>query len=352
MNRLNITNFNKIINGQHITAHWIEYSNQRILITNYGARVVSWEIEKVDHSIIDIVCGFDTIDRYLAAHEPYHGATIGRVTNRIHQGAFWWKGKHYQVPINNAPHILHGGPLGWHQRIWKITDQTIDSIKMELRVSHLEDGFPGSVLATIAYKLDHKGLSIDLYAISSEGTPINMTHHSFFNLNGEGQGTILDHEVKTVAQNIAPIDESLIPTGELLSTIGTPFDFMQWKAIGRDIHENHPQLDRGRGYDHHFVLPENFSLSTPAISVRNLASKLTLEVFTDLPGFQLYSGNFLNGSDNGKSGNPYTYRTAFCIEPQYAPDAINQEVFQSGEALPDKPYSHVLRYKVVDYWSV
>lgn len=298
-------------------------------VINYGALLVSLKTPDKNGQFDDIVLGFDSLAGYLGQH-PYFGATIGRYSNRIAKGKFTLDGEDYTLATNNGPNHLHGGPGGFGRQLWSAEElKTDDAIGVKLTYvsEHMEEGYPGKLTVETSYLLNNKDeLFMKYSATSDRATICNLTNHTYFNLKGEGD--ILDHQLMIKANNITPVDETLIPTGELMSVDGTPFDFRNPKSIGAQIDSEHEQMKIGGGYDHNYVINKaSTGMELIAYFSENTTGR-TVEVYSEEPGVQFYSGNFLNGSVSGK-GKTYEYRTGFCLETQHFPDSPNRPDFPS-----------------------
>ena len=333
--------FQRELDGKTTDLYLLENANGlAAYITNYGGKVVSLYVPDRMGKMADIVLGFSSLADYMAAEEKYHGAIIGRYGNRIARGEFSLDGQPFTLETNNPPNSLHGGPMGFHTVVWEA--HQLDSQTLELKhfSPHGTEGFPGNLQVTVIYQLTNKNtLHIAYSATTDQKTVINLTHHSFFNLKGEGQGTINDHVMTIMADRFTPVNQDLIPTGELAPVAGTPFDFRKPTVIGDRLMVDHPQLQYGNGYDHNYVLNGSsngqFAL---AARVYEPASGRMMEVFTDQPGMQFYGGNWLSGNDQGKSGR-YAAQSAFCLETQHFPDSPNQPHFPSSELHPGELYT-------------
>ncbi len=317
-----------------------------VCITNYGARLVSWMVPDKNGVMDDVVLGFSSLDAYLQAHEVYHGATIGRYANRIANGKFTLDDKEYILNQNNGTNSLHGGPGGFHSKVWEVLSFSDTEIKMHLLSPAGDEGFPGNLDVTLTYALNEAGeLSILFEATTDAKTVVNLTHHSFFNLAGEGSGTINDHLLFIEADSYNPVNEDLIPTG-IEPVENTPFDFREMRPIGSLLDTHHEQFEKAGGYDHNFVLNRfNRDRINWVAEVRDPKSGRSMKVFTNEPGLQFYGGNFLDGSDKGKSGKPYKKRTAFCLETQHFPNSPNNENFPSVVLYPGQMYKSACIYK-------
>ncbi|GCC49962.1 galactose-1-epimerase [Chryseotalea sanaruensis] len=276
---------------------------------------------------------------------PYYGAIIGRVANRICEGKFTLNGKSYNLDINNSPNHLHGGPKGFHNQEWEIKSIKPDQAVLVYTSKDGEENYPGNVKTEVTYTLVDHDFIIELKAITDQPTPINLTHHCFFNLAGEGEGDILDHSLMISADHYTPLDQYQIPKGEIKSVANSPFDFTKAKRIGENIESNHEQIRYGQGYDHNFVITNNGEALSKAAKVEELLSGRTLEVFSNAPCMQFYTGNFMDGTETGQSGRTYKRRTAFCLEPQHFPDAVNQPAFPSVILEPGHIYDQKIIYR-------
>jgi aldose 1-epimerase len=316
-------------------------------VTNWGGRIMSLKVPDKNGTLADIVLGYDSADQYRNGN-PYFGALIGRVGNRIAKGKFVLEGKEYSLTINNGANSLHGGPRGFHNVYWQAIVPSTSTHTLELRyLSHDgEEGYPGNLDVKVIYTLtDQNELTIDYVATTDKTTVVNLTHHSFFNLAGEGRGDILNHEIMIQADRFTPVDPGLIPSGELKRVEGTPFDFRKPHAIGERIGDNDDQLHAGKGYDHNWVLnKKGDGLSLAARGTEPVSGRV-MEVWTTEPGLQFYSGNFLNGKDIGKGGKPYPFRGALCLEAQHFPDSPNHPEFPSVVLKPASKYEQKTMYK-------
>lgn len=319
-------------------------------ITNFGAKIVSIYVPDRDGNFKDIVLGYETIDEYIPGN-PYFGAICGRFANRIANGKFVIEGNTYQLPVNNGPNSLHGGPEGFSNQVFdaKAVTQTKDGEAVEMVYVSIdgEMGYPGTVILKVRYSLtDSNELKLEYHATTDKMTHINIASHSYFNLAGEGNGDILSTELSLNADTFTPVSDVLIPTGELRKVSGTPMDFLKTKTIGKSITEKYDQLDFGKGYDHNFVInKKNAGDLTLAAICYEQRSGRAMEVYTTQPGVQLYSGNWLDGSDIGKGGNVYGIHSGFCLETQNFPDSPNKPGFPSTLLKPGEVYSHSCVYK-------
>ena len=317
-----------------------------IRLTNYGGIITHIFAPDRDSVMADVVLGYDSLASYLD-DSPYFGALIGRYGNRIAGGTFELDGQRYRIPTNNNANTLHGGDRGFDKRLWTahpFASEDTAGVELNYRSVDGEEGYPGNLDVTVTYRLVGPELSIRYEARTDRATPVNLTNHTYFNL--AGGGSILDHELLLNADRYTPVDAGLIPTGELAPVAGTPFDFTQPKPIGRDITADNEQLRLGGGYDHNFVLRRTEEdVLMQAATVYEPTSGRTLEVVTSEPGLQFYSGNFLDGSNVGKGGTPYTHRTGFCLETQHFPDSPNQPDFPGTILQPGETYESRTVYR-------
>lgn len=327
------------------------HKGMKIEVTNYGAIITSIVVPDRNGKPGDVALGYNRVEDYInAVDKPYFGAVVGRYGNRIAKGQFTIDGETYSLAVNNGENHLHGGVIGFDKVVWDARlAGTEDWIGLELSylAKDMEEGYPGNLHVKVTYKLSKHSneLTVDYHATTDKATPVNLTQHTYFNLKGEGEGTILDHELMINAKRYTPVDAGLIPTGEMLEVAGTPFDFTSAKPIGRDIGQDHPQLEYGLGYDHNFVLDKGDGGLTLAARVHEPTSGRTLEIYTTEPGVQFYCGNFLDGRLKGKSGKPYVHRGGLCLETQHYPDSPNQENFPSTILRPGEEYETTTVFK-------
>ena len=312
-------------------------------ITNYGGRVVGLVVPAKDGKPTVIVIGMDSPKGYAEATEPYLGALIGRVGNRIAEGKFSVDGVEYSVFKNNGPNALHGGKKGFQYLVWDGEQVNDSTLVLQYQSVDGEEGFPGNLNVKVTYTAtDNQGLKIDYEATTDKRTPVNLTNHAFFNLNGEGSGSINDHLLQIHADQYTPVDSTLIPLGEHASVEGTPFDFRELTPIGTRVDQLDVQLSNGDGYDHNFVLNgDGYIHAAKAIGDK---SGIVMDVYTDEPGLQFYGGNFMKGMNSLKSGAKDEYRTAFCLETQHFPDSPNQTNFPSILLEPGEVYKTSTEY--------
>ena len=347
---INPSDFETTIDGKKTALFILKNKNgMEAAITNYGGKVVSLTAPDKDGNFADVVLGFSGIKGYLDAKEVYFGALIGRYGNRIAKGKFTLDGQQYTLAVNNGANHLHGGKKGFNAVVWDAVQTDGHTLELSYLSADGEEGYPGNLKVKVVYQLtDSNELKVEYTATTDKNTVVNLTHHSFFNLAGEGNASINDHVLMINADKYTPVDAGLIPTGELVPVAGTPFDFRVAKAITKNIFVPNTQLEYGRGYDHNFVLIKstvNAAGLSLAAQISEPISGRTMQVWTNEPGLQFYGGNFLNGADVGKSGKPYLFRTAFCLETQHFPDSPNQRNFPSTVLKPGETYHSVCIYK-------
>ena len=311
---------------------------------NYGAIITSLKVPDRTGKVADVVLGFDRPEQYWAEPTPpYFGAIVGRYGNRIAKGQFAIGGKTYKLVTNNGPNHLHGGNRGFDKVYWDMSTKNSpqgSSVVFTRLSPDGEEGYPGNLRATVTYTLTEKNeLIVDYRATTDKATTVNLTQHSYFNLAGEGSGDILGHELTINADRYTPVDDTLIPTGQLAPVQGTPFDFRQATAIGARINNDDAQLKAGKGYDHNWVLNGTGTALRVAARLTDPKSGRSMEIQTTEPGIQFYSGNFLDGTIKGKGGHVYALRHGLCLETQHFPDSPNQKNFPSTILQPGKVYT-------------
>jgi len=338
--------FQTTIDGKKTDLYTLKNKNGvEVVITNYGGRIVSLLVPDKNGKLTDVVEGFDSVSGFEASKEPYYGALIGRFGNRIAKGKFTLEGKQYSLFLNNGQNTLHGGKPGYQSVVWDAKQVDSTTLQLTYLSKDMEAGFPGNLNIKVTYKLtDDNGLTVSYEATTDKTTVINLTSHPFFNLNGAGSGTILNHKVQILADTYTPIDSTLIPTGKIEPVKGTPFDFTQLTPIGAKIQEDNEQLKDGKGYDHNFVLNKHDATTPVAIAIGDKTG-IEMEVYTDEPGLQFYSGNFMQSKNSMKYGNKDDFRTAFAMETQHFPDSPNQPNFPSTVLKPGEVYKTSSEYK-------
>ncbi|ABF39326.1 aldose 1-epimerase [Candidatus Koribacter versatilis Ellin345] len=336
--------FGKVQDGTAVDLYTLSDGPYEARIMTYGGVLVSFKAPDKAGKTADVILGFDDAagfyDNFNGAHNAFFDAIIGRYANRIGKGAFTLDGKKYDLPKNDGPNTLHGGPHGFNNVVWQ-GKQLPNGVELTYVSKDGEMGFPGNMTATVKYTLTKGDLRIEYSATTDKATVVNLTNHSYFNLAGEGSGDILKHQLMINASKITPVDATLIPTGELTSVDGTPFDFRKSTEIGARINNDDEQLKRGHGYDHNWVLDSTGGKLAEAAEVYEPTSGRVLKVLTDQPGIQFYSGNFLDGAVKGKGGKPYTHRSGLCLETQHFPDTPNHANFPSAELKPGQKYHTV-----------
>ncbi len=338
--------FEKVIDGKQVSLYTLENKNgMKVVFTNFGARVVSLLAPDQEGKLGDVVLGFDNIDTYVK-EDMYLGSTVGRYANRIDDAVITIDGVEYKLSVNDGKNCLHGGNIGFDKVVWDATSEG-NSITFSYLSEDGEQGFPGNVNVQTKYTLtDDNELKIEYEAETDKATVVNLSHHSYFNLKGEGDTTILDHYLMIDADRYTPVDKTLIPTGELAPVANTPFDFTKGKKIGRDIDLKDKQLYYGLGYDHNWVL--NQEKEKEVILAAKLWEETTgrvMEIYTDEPGIQFYCGNFMDGSYTGKSGKKYVYRSGVALETQHFPNSPNEPGFPSTVLKPGEKYTQLCIYK-------
>ena len=339
--------FGKIPDGTAVEIFTLSDGPYEARITNYGGVVVSLKAPDRNGKSADVVLGFDDLNGYVANFNgpstAFFGAIIGRYGNRIGHGSFTLDGKKYSLPLNNGENTLHGGPHGFNNVVWKAKPIT-NGVELTYLSKDGEAGYPGNLSAVVRYTLVKGDLRIEYSATTDKDTVVNLTNHSYFNL--AGRGDILSHQLTLHASRFTPVDAGLIPTGELKSVAGTPFDFRKATAIGARINADDEQLHRGRGYDHNWVLDSGGGKLTEAAELYDAGSGRVLKVLTDQPGIQFYSGNFLDGSIKGKGGKPDELHAALCLETQHFPDSPNHSDFPTTELKAGARYHTVTVYSL------
>lgn len=341
--------FGNLSDGREVYIYTLNNSaGSHVSIINYGAIVTSLFVKDNSGKLKDVVLGYDTIEGY-ENDKSFLGTIVGRYGNRIGEGKFSLDGNEYQLTINDGKNHLHGGSKGFYKALWNA--ESFESKEgPALKLSYIspdgDEGYPGTVTMHVTYTLTNDNeLKIEYSGTTDKPTILNPTHHSYFNLSGDFTRTILDEELMINADKFTPVDETLITTGELTSVDGTPMDFRSFKRIGEDINEEYDQLKFGKGYDHNWVLNDYNSQVRKAASVYDSYSGIVMDVLTDQPGLQFYSGNFLDGTIIGKNGIAYQHRTALCLEAQCFPDSPNKPEFPSVVLRPGETYKQTTIYK-------
>jgi aldose 1-epimerase len=341
--------YGKLPDGTAIDAYVLTNAHgMQAKVITYGGLLTELRVPDKSGQAADVVFGFDNLEGYLKGH-PYFGSNVGRVANRIAKGKFTLDGKEYTLAINNGPNALHGGDKGFDKQVWKaepLESKNGPAVRFTYQSKDGEEGYPGNLTATATCTLtDDNGLRIDYTATTDKATPVNLAHHSYFNLGGQDAGSILDHVLWIDADKYTPTDETLIPTGELKDVKGAPLDFTQPTPIGKRIEQLKGKGLPG-GYDHNYVL-NGGETKEPRVAVRvkDPKSGRVMEVLTTQPGMQLYTGNFLSGKEKGKGGAVYQQHHAFCLEAQHFPDSVNHANFPSTILKPGETYKQTTIYR-------
>lgn len=341
--------FTQTIEGKQTGLYLLKNKNgMKLAITNYGGRFIYLIAPDKNGNPVNIIVGFNSVQKFQHSTEPYFGATIGRYGNRIAKGKFSLDGATYQLSVNNGPNTLHGGKNGFQYKVWDTKQLGDSALELTYLSKDGEEGFPGNLQVKVTYSLTAADeIKMEYEATTDKKTVVNLTNHAFFNLNGAGSGTINNHLLTINADSYTPVDATLIPTGKIETVKGTPFDFRSATKIGNRVNDtNNNQIKNGAGYDHNFVL--NFNTGTGlnhAATALGDKTGIYMEVFTQEPGLQFYGGNFMQSKNTISSGGKDDFRTAFCLETQHFPDAPNQPSFPSTVLKPGKVYKTVSLYK-------
>ena len=345
---LPVSDFETVVDGKDVSLYTLKAGDLTMQVTNFGARVVSLWVPDKNGSHEDIVLGYNNIDNYVNnPGERFLGAVVGPYANRIADGTYTIGEETYNFPQNNNGQTLHGGLKGLDMIVWDVDSVTENAIVLSVVCPDGHDGMPGNRKIVMTYTLTPDNeFEVDYVAETDKATHMNISHHSFFNLKGEGNGTINDHVLYINASATTPVDAVLIPTGEIADVTGTPFDFREAKAIGQDVNVENEQLANGAGYDHNWVLDRVSADELElAAAVYEPASGRYMEVLTDQPALQFYGGNFFDGSTTGKYGRPLAYRESIALETQKYPDTPNHPEFPSTLLNPGEEYTHVCVYR-------
>jgi len=348
MENVHTADYGVTLKGDSIKKYTLTNKNgMKVEVINFGGIITSLTAPDRNGKYEDVVLGFTKPEGYFNGNPYYFGALIGRYGNRIANAKFSLEGKANEIDKNDGPNSLHGGKEGFHTRFWNIEpvkDAKFPTLKLTYTSADGEEGYPGKLTTTVFYTLtDDNALEISYEAETDKPTVVNLTQHSYFNLSGNFTKTITDHELQINADHFLPVNETLIPTGEQKAVKGTPFDFTVSKSIGKDINADDDQLKKGKGYDHNWIL--NGKGLRSIAKVYHQGTGRLMEVFTDEPGVQFYSGNFLDGKFDTKTGGKNEFRTGFCLETQHFPDSPNQPSFPSTELKPGQKYQSKTIYK-------
>jgi aldose 1-epimerase len=316
-----------------------------IRITNYGAKINWIEVPDRNGKKDNITFGFDTFEETHKGDMSF-GSAVGRYANRIANGKFTLDGVEYTLPLNNGPNTLHGGPAGWHSVVWNteiMKNSDFPAVKFTYVSPDMEQGFPGTMTSEVVYTwTDDNEIKMDYACTTDKKSVVNVTNHAYFNLKGAGNGEILDHELVIKASAFTPVDSVMIPSGELRPVVGTPFDFTSPHQIGERINDSYEQLVLGKGYDHNYVLDNKEEVD---VTVYEASTGRVMEVITDQPGMQLYTGNFLNGTQVGHGGITYNHRTGLCLESGHFPDSPNHPEFPTTVIVPGDIFKSTTIYR-------
>jgi aldose 1-epimerase len=336
--------FGKTEDGIPVDIYTLQDGSIEVRIMTYGGIVQSLKVPDRRGSVADVVLGFDSLDQYEKNPGPYFGALIGRYANRIAHGQFSLDGHTYKLPKNDGDNTLHGGTHGFDKAVWEAK-----IIENGVELTHVskagDQGFPGTLTAVVKYTLVGNALHVDYSATTDQETVVNLTNHSYFNLSGQGNGTILHDELKIDASRFTPVNRTLIPTGVSEPVAGTPFDFRKLTVIGSRIDDNDEQLRNARGYDDNWVLDKPAGQFGEAAEVYDPTSGRVLTLWTTQPGIQVYTGNFLDGSIRGKGGKAYVHRAAIALETQHFPDSPNHSNFPTTKLNPGDRYHQVTEFR-------
>ncbi|MFI4859871.1 MAG: aldose epimerase family protein [Phycisphaerales bacterium JB063] len=346
--RLSTSHYGRLADGRDANTYTLTNAQGlSAVLCDFGATLLALHAPDRTGRLADITLGYDTLDRW-ASGDSYFGATAGRYGNRIRHARFTLEGKTYTLAQNNGEHHLHGGDIGFNKRLWHAETaekQGESCVRFTYTSPDGEEGYPGKLTCSVAYTLnDDNELRIDFEATTTRATPINLVHHTYWNLTGDADQTVLDHELTLPAERYCPIDPGGIPNDGLAPVEGTPFDFRQPRAIGARIHDPHEQLVNGKGYDHSWEVPSDVGTLRLAAQLYEPGTGRTLEVHTDQPAIQFYSGNFLDG-EAGKAGTPMKHRTGLCLETQVFPDSPNQPELSNAILRPGERYRHAMVHK-------
>ena len=350
-------NFKAVYNGDSTALYTLVNANgMEVCITNFGGRIVSVSVPDRDGRLRDVVLGFDSVQAYFPeVNLTDFGATVGRYANRINQGVFTLDGDTFNLPKNNFGHCLHGGTemgtRGWQYRVYEVAESTDSTLTLTLHDADGNNGFPGTVDVTVKFALTpDNAIDIAYSATTDKPTIINLTNHSYFNLSGDLTTPVTGHVMWVDADSYTPVDSTFMTTGEIATVEGTPFDFRAPKTIGEDIDADHAQIHNGNGYDHNWVLNTAGDITRPAVKVHSPESGIQVEVLTNEPGIQIYSGNFLDGSVAGKNSVVYNQRAGLCLETQHYPDSPNKPQWPSVVLRPGETYNSqcIYRFSIAD----
>jgi aldose 1-epimerase len=337
--------FDAEVGGKIVSLYTLEGKHIQVNISNYGARIVGLLVPDQTGKMTDVVLGLPNIEAYQKSGDPFYGPVVGRVGNRINEGTFVLNGKPYKTEINNNGHTLHGGPSGFHNRMWEGKQLDDKTVQLTYLAKDGEGGFPGNLITTVTYSIiDDNALKISYKATSDAPTPVNPTSHPYFNLNGEGSGTINNHRLMIDADHYLAVNAGMIPQGEPQPVEGTPFDFRKPTMIGQRVDAKNEQLKFGRGYDHNWVLNAKAGTLAKVCEVVGDKSGIKMTVLTTEPGLQFYGGNFFKGKERGKYGKATNFREGFALETQHFPDSPNHPTYPNTILKPGQTYMQTTVY--------
>ena len=334
------SNFQTEVNGEKTDLFVLKNKNKmEVCVTNFGGRIVSVMVPDKDGNMKDVVLGFDSIQDYIKYPSDF-GASIGRYANRINQGRFTLDGVEYQLPQNNYGHCLHGGPKGFQYRVYKGVQKSDQELQLTYLAKDGEEGFPGNLQCTVIMKLtDDNAIDIQYEAETDKPTIVNMTNHSYFNLDGDPSTDNSAYLLTLNADSYTPVDSTFMTTGEIVTVEGTPMDFRKPTAIGANINQDFEQLKNGNGIDHNWVLNTQGDVNKVCATLESPTTGIVLDVYTNEPGIQVYAGNFLDGTIMGKKGIVYNQRASVCLETQKYPDTPNKPDWPSAVLRPGEKYN-------------
>lgn len=343
---LNPVNFETTVDAKAVKLYTLKNAaGMEVCITNFGGRLVSVMVPDKEGKMTDVILGFDNITDYQNVPTDF-GASIGRYANRINQGKIVVDGVEYQLPQNNYGHCLHGGPEGWQYKVYEAKQLGETQLELMLNSPDGDSNFPGNVVAKVTYTLtEDNAIDIAYEATTDKTTVINMTNHAYFNLNGNPSVHGMNQVLYIASDSITPVDATFMTTGDMMAVKGTPFDFNTPKAIEQDIHAENEQLAFGKGYDHNWVLNTKGDVTKLAAKLSSPVTGITMEVYTNEPGVQIYTGNFLDGTVKGKNGIVYPQRASVCLETQHYPDTPNKSHWPSAILKPGQTYRSQCIYK-------
>ncbi len=343
-NNIHFQNFKRDINGKPVDVFTLENKEQmRVCLSNYGARILSIEVPDKYGEMRDVTLGYASLDEHIKGL-PYYGAIIGRCANRIDSGQFELDGKKYQLSQNAEQNHLHGGFNSFSHQVWDVKTYTDNMLTMEYTSPNMEEGYPGTLKVSVTFRLSSQNeLLVEMEAETDAKTIVNLTTHPFFNLEGEGYSDVLNHQLKINADAYLSLNDAFLPHEKVALSDDKVFDFRKCKKIGKDLQSSHKQLVLGRGYDHNYILNSNDSNRISA-SLYAPKSGIQMDIYTNQPGMQLYTGNWLDGSDIGKSGKAYHKHFAVCLEPQHFPNSPNRPEFPSVVLDKGEKYYHYTKF--------